>query len=598
MRKFSSQQREVKRKGQLVQDNVDSNFEALARKERGLRRAGYEKDRQIEKMTERERQLNVYAKTLADKGEKVKSQTRKWKRKRERFAKTFAEEQRKLTKQLQNAELREEPIEQRLLVLNRERMEIEGRVDTLNKQTLSLSELYDTFQARIEALLRRDKQKEMFEIHRQIREVRKKIGRAGEKWQQAEARMRGYAQALENIHHVSNSVNVQVCVFSVELKGASEARDRDIHQMQYQVELAATRLAEAKRREERKRDNLRRARARIDEMERRVAKLREQEADVYVRTERAKTGAMIAESQINDLEHETEKTRRKIEAVMNGTGDARDKGIDATMKMIQVRQELSKVVKQKRKLQVEIEKAKQEVDEKRRQVAADEMNAIAFMQVMQEIERQVAKQAELDGELLETRRMETEEKIDTSKEERVMRESVQRIEREVERETKDLDEINQQIAEVEEALREQAQKQKAIQDETSEVWQSVTEDGEIKSCKDIEEGREKREQKLQEMKDGVEKLVERQEQLRQTLIKRKELLEQKHQKFQQETGGLTAEEHIGFLSMQDFKHFLSDEIKIWKAQAEVSVPRPMLNAWGSKIDRLFEQLDSFYLTWL
>lgn len=592
----SSQQHEFKRISQRVNDTVETNLESLSKKQRGLRKIEYEKDKQREQMTERQQQLNNYAKTLIAKGEHIKSQTRKWKQKQANFAKTFIAEERRLSKQLHEAELSEEPLEAKLLSLNRARLQVESRVDALNRQTISLAERSDSWQARIDELLRQDMQKVIFDTHKQLQQIKRKMQKLTDKQQEIHLRMNRFAQTLEKIHQKSNSVNCQLCVFNVEKRTVTEQREKEIHQLQYQVELAASHLAAAKRKEGRRKHKRNDVLARIDDLEMRITNLREQEADTFVKIEREKTRAMIAQGQISETEDETFSISQAVENVKNEAATTRDKGIDVTVKLLQLRAEVAKAAKQRRKVQMEIDKAKQEVDTKRRQLAKDESDMIVFMQVMQEIEAQNAQTDELENQCEKTIEPIT---FDTSKEEELVRATAERIEHEIQDEQFELEQLNKEILEAEQNVQAQRQRQLEIEDDTNKMWNSVT--GGERSSKSVEaEIREKEEQRknaIVTIEESIHNLQGRQENLRKTLAKRREILAAKHQKYQNETGGLSLEQQVGFLSLQDFQQLLSEEIPKWSGEV-LDQRRPMLNSWGSKIDRLFEQLDSFYLTWL
>ena len=527
----------------------------------------------------REKQLNLYAQRLVEKGSRLKARTSKLQAKRSNFQRNFEEQERMLLR------------------------ELNGTVGNAKSNTFMGKSV-----RQVASYHPRGVQWEYSEtsvIEKQIKRAKKNIARVTESEKQVKEKLAAHLKRLTKMRDEENAIDVRMHVMKDEFNVMLAAKDKYVQILQSHIQAVGSNLSSLKRREYFNTQVQSGEMGRFTVTVKKAEKLAQREEQKYIETQRAASLAKRAKRRLAELQSEIDEYQGKTELLKSQASEKDEKIRENAKRLRDLEEALAQVIQDRKKTKNEINVIKGDLSKSQKQVIDDETDATTFMEIAEDIERQDQESKELSKKLALLEQTPPED-VSTSPQVTELKQQITttatELTQQINSDSTEITTLTQTVSQIEDKLNKQRAQQQAVE---SQITDASTFEPDLDLPADvphdpdsvaiqIKTKADERQSNIDALKQAIQDLEQRHQQLHQSITKRKVLIKQKHQGIRDQEE-FVEEEQVGLASLQDFDHLLREEITLMNSVDPKSL-RSTITQWSSNLDRLFEQIDNFYLS--
>lgn len=617
--RYTDSRRHVNATFLRMRQNIDISVDSLTKKERSLRMLQMEQEEQIEQLVKRERRLNSYAETLLDSRKKLKQKGYAWDKRKEEFDIFYEDETRVLNRQLRDIEISDGVNSKRWATLQRDRMATEQQIDILTRKTASLADMFDEYQSTIQSYSADESTSLIFDSQDEIRSLKHEMRALSDRSSRIRSQLSMYEKELENIHDTSNSLNVKIQITKEEMSNIISDREKFIQRMQYQIQQATLNFGQMKRKQLHKTEKKSARLGRIEHLAAKIARVKQDDDNCRCEIQRLTSALIAAETEMRSAKQSLRDVKLQTDDLREAMAVQKEKGSGAARKLVSLKSELSRLSTERSQMVYDLEKAQSTADAQRRQLVHDERDFEEFLQIAESTRTELSRWSELDAELSHAQSRDIAKdlhSIDVSEQKTEMMEAIKRLRSELQAEQSELEILKHDVVDAETTVKKKAEERRRIEAKVKELltitmsMYSPTGSSPqgLQTSRTIEyeiQGRsEARNNQLIALQKSTDRLALTIKEKREKLKHRKDkatrqkiLLNHRiklSQEFETKTG-ITEEKQLGMNSIQDFKRLLKDEVLTWTHATRSEDKTSVLNRWESKVNMLFDDLDTYYL---
>lgn len=540
-----------------------------------------------QQLLERENQLDIYAQTLLEKGNRLQRRRDKFRVKCEAFRRSFEEQETSLLQQLHNTCSYPRPIQQKSSGIN-----AITTLDSPHKMIISKKTPFHRYQY-----------SETYEIDTQIKHLKRKIATAITTEKSLRSKIEAHVKRLRKIRDAATAVNVRTHVMKDEFNIMVSSKEKYVKILQYYLQAIGSNLSTMKRRELLNTEKESGEMNRFTTTVKKVESLARREERKYLQTQRAASASKRAEKELAEIHSELNEIRNKLRILKENQASKEATMTKAANQMKGLNEALERIRAERKQVESEMRGIKMDLSKSKKQATTGEEDVKTFMEVADLIEKEQKEARELEKLAQETRKEpeDVSNCAEVTKERNHFKETTDEILTEISNDKTEVNTLTDAVAEVEAQLNLQREKQREIEanmEETTSIDSDLMPPSDARDSKtvaaEIKARADERQTNIDSLKETIEKLEARHQELRQQITKRKIIIKQKHQGIR-ENEEFLEEKLLGVSSLQEFQRLLHEEAEILR-KSEPSTIRIDMRNWNSKIDALFEQLDSFYLS--
>lgn len=587
LRTPSRKKKHLSRTIRNITRNTSMHFGCESKRELMVEILADEVEESRHQLLERETQLDIYAQTLLEKGNRLQRRRDKFRVKCDAFRRSFEEQETFLLQQLHNTCSYPRLTQQKSSGINaRTTLDLPHKM-IISKKTPSHRYQYS----------------ETYEIDTQIKHLKRKLATAITTEKSLRSKIEAHVKRLRKIRDAATAVNVRTHVMKDEFNIMIASKEKYVKILQYYLQAIGSNLSTMKRREILNTEKESGEMNRFTTTVKKVESLARREERKYLQTQRAASASKRAEKELAEIHSELNEIRNNLRILKENQASNEMAMTKAANQKKELSEALERIRAERKQVESEMRGIKVDLSRNKKQATTDEEDVKTFMAVADRIEKEQMQARELEKLAQETRK-EPEDVTnctEVTKERNHFKETTDEILHEISNDKTQLNTLTDAVAEIEAQLNLQREKQREMEanmEETTSIDSDLMPPSDARDSKtvaaEIKARADERQTNIDSLKETIEKLEAKHQELRQHITKRKIILKQKHQGIR-ENEEFLEEKLLGVSSLQEFQRLLHEEIEILR-KSEPSTIRIDMRNWNSKIDALFEQLDSFYLS--
>ena len=578
-------QRSPAKPSQKHQSQIHDDDAHLQKKKIAVELLASEVEESRRELINREKQLNLYAQRLLEKGSRLKARTSKLQAKRSNFQRNFEEQEQMLLRELNGTARNAKPNTEKHLV----------------GKSVRKSRNFGSYHPRGVNW----EYSETNVIEKQIKWAKKDIARVTESEKQVKEKLVAHLKRLTKMRDEENAIDVRMHVMKDEFNVMLAAKDKYVQILQSHIQAVGSNLSSLKRREYFNTQVQSGEMGRFTITVKKAEKLAQREEQKVFETQRAASLAKRAKRKLEELQSEINEYQSKAELLKSQASEKEEKIRENAKRLRDLEEALTQVIQDRKQTMNEISVIKGDLNKSQKQVIDDETDATTFMEIAENIERQDQENKELSKKLALLEQTPTED-VSTSPQVTELKQKItttaSELTQQINSNSTELTTLTQAVSQIEDKLNKQRAQQQAVQ---SQIIDASTFDADLDLPEDlphdvdsvatqIKTKADERQSNIDALKQAIQDLERRHQTLHQSITKRKVLIKQKHQGIRDQEE-FVEEKQVGLASLQDFDHFLREEITLMNSVEPKSL-RTTITQWSSNLDRLFEQIDNFYLS--